>query len=236
MSEKLLTYLVEHNLLTQQQADQLRKESAENKKSIRELLAESGAVTEEQLLEALAAVSRLPVIRLYEQQIPLDVRQIVRPDLLRSNVVLPFGFDPEDSGTILVAMNDPMNMKGRDLVAHTSKCRVRAFLAATSDILLTIDRYYGTEEMQEAAELYARDTRENELDASLEEEILKEDVNSSPVVMLVNSLVEQACASVLPISTLRRSRTGSVSATAWTACSMLPPITACGCCPPSWPV
>ena len=192
MSEKLLTYLVEHNLLTQQQADQLRKESAENKKSIRELLAESGAVTEEQLLEALAAVSRLPVIRLYEQQIPLDVRQIVRPDLLRSNVVLPFGFDPEDSGTILVAMNDPMNMKGRDLVAHTSKCRVRAFLAATSDILLTIDRYYGTEEMQEAAELYARDTRENELDASLEEEILKEDVNSSPVVMLVNSLVEQA--------------------------------------------
>ena len=47
MSEKLLTYLVEHNLLTQQQADQLRKESAENKKSIRELLAESGAVTEE---------------------------------------------------------------------------------------------------------------------------------------------------------------------------------------------
>ena len=192
MSEKLLTYLVEHNLLTQQQADQLRKESAENKKSIRELLAESGAVTEEQLLEALAAVSRLPVIRLYEQQIPLDVRQIVRPDLLRSNVVLPFGFDPEDSGTILVAMNDPMNMKGRDLVAHTSKCRVRAYLAATSDILLTIDRYYGTEEMQEAAELYARDTRENELDASLEEEILKEDVNSSPVVMLVNSLVEQA--------------------------------------------
>ena len=47
LSEKLLTYLVEHNLLTQQQADQLRKESAENKKSIRELLAESGAVTEE---------------------------------------------------------------------------------------------------------------------------------------------------------------------------------------------
>ena len=192
MSEKLLTYLVEHGLLTQQQADQLRRESAENKKTVRELLSEGGLVTEDQLLEALAAVSRLPVIRLYEQQIPLDVRQLVRPDLLRSNQVLPFGFDPNDPGTILVALNDPMNMKGRDLVAHTSKCRVRPYLAATSDILLTIDRYYGTEEMQEAAELYARDTRENELDASLEEEILREDVNSSPVVMLINSLIEQA--------------------------------------------
>lgn len=189
MSEKLLTYLVEHGLITRKQADQLREEHNESGKSIRELLAENGSVTEEQLLEALAAVSKLPTIRLYEQQIPLEVRQMVRPDLLRANVVLPFAFDPEDSGTIWVALNDPMNMRGRDLVAIASKCRIRPFLAATTDILLTIDRYYGTEEMREAAELY---TRDNEIDSSLEEEIIREDVNSSPVVMLVNSLVEQA--------------------------------------------
>ena len=189
MSEKLLKYLVEHGMLTQEQADQLRKDSVEKKKSIRELLSESGSVTEEQLLEALAAVSRLPVVRLYEEQIPLEVRQLVKPDLLRSNVVLPFGFDPEDHGTILVALNDPMNIKGRDLVAHTGKCRVRPYLATTSDILLTIDRYYGTSEMLEAAEIYER---ENDVTASLEETIIQEDVNSSPVVMLVNSLVEQA--------------------------------------------
>ena len=43
--------------------------------------------------------------------------------------------------------------------------------------------------MQEAAEQY---TRANETDRSLEEQILQEDVNSSPVVVLVTSLVEQA--------------------------------------------
>ena len=189
MSEKLLNYLVEHGLLTRAQADQFLEKHNETGHSVRELLAESGNVTEEQLLDALAAVSRLPVIRLYEQQIPLEVRQLVRADLLRSNVVLPFAFDPDDPGTILVAMNDPMNMRGRDLVAISSKCRVRAYLAATSDILVTIDRYYGTDEMREAAEMY---TRDNEITSSLEEEIIREDVNSSPVVMLVNSLVEQA--------------------------------------------
>lgn len=189
MSEKLLTYLVEHGLITQTQADQLRSRHNESGRSIRELLSESGSVTEEQLLEALAAVSKLPIIRLYEQQIPLEVRQIMRADLMRNNMVLPFGFDPENPGTILVAINDPMNIRGRDLVSIASKCHVRPYLATTSDILLTIDRYYGTEEMQEAAEMY---TRENEVDTSLEEEILREDVNSSPVVMMVNSLVEQA--------------------------------------------
>jgi len=189
LSERLLRYLVEHGLITQEQADRFLKTHYEKGRSVRELLTEAGNISEEQLLEALAAVSRLPVVHLYEQQIPLEVRQLVKAELLRSNVVIPFGFDPDDSGTILVAMNDPMNMRGRDLVAIASKCRVKAYLATTSDILVSIDRYYGTEEMQEAAELY---TRDNEITSTLEEEIIKEDVNSSPVVMLVNSLVEQA--------------------------------------------
>ena len=189
MNERLLKYLVEHGLLSQEKVDQLWAEHKEKGRSIREMLSEQGAVTEEQLLEALAAVSRLPVVRLYEQQIPLEVRQMVRADLLRENVVLPFAFDPEDPDTILVALNDPMNMKGRDLLAISSKCRVKPYLATTRDILVTIDRYYGTDEMKQAAELY---TRDSEITSTIEDEILREDVNSSPVVMLVNSLVEQA--------------------------------------------
>ena len=189
MSERLLNYLVENGLLTKAQADRLRESHKESGRSIRELLSEQGSVPEERLLEALAAVSKLPVVHLYEQQIPLEVRQLVRPDLLRENVVLPFAFDPEDPDTILVAISDPMNMRARDLLAIASKCRVRPYLATTSDILVTIDRYYGTDEMKEAAELY---TRDSEITSSIEDEILREDVNSSPVVMLVNSLVEQA--------------------------------------------
>lgn len=189
LNEKLLKYLVEHGLLTQSQADKLREEHKESGNTIRELVTEQSLVSEENLLEALAAISKLPTIRLYEEQIPLEVRQLVRADLLRENVVLPFAFDPEDPTTILVALNDPMNMRGRDLVAIASKCKVRPFLATTGDILLTIDRYYGTDEMQEAADMY---TRDNEITLSIEEEIIREDINSSPVVMLVNSLVEQA--------------------------------------------
>lgn len=189
MSEKLLTYLMERGLLTQKQADQLRAKQEETGKTIRELLTESGNVSEEHVLEALVAVSRLPAVHLYEQQIPLEVRQLVRADLLRTHVVLPFAFDPEDPGTLLVALNDPMNMRGRDLVAIASKCRVRPFLATTSDILVTIDRYYGSDEVKEAVDLY---TRDNEITTSIEEEIIREDINSSPVVMLVNSIVEQA--------------------------------------------
>lgn len=180
---------MENGLLTDAQADALRAECQSSHRSVRELVSEGGLVPDDRLLDALSSVSRIPTIRLYEHAIPMEVRQLVRPDLLRSYTMIPFAFDPEDSGTLYVAMNDPMNMKGRDLIAVASKCRIRPFLADTADILLSIDRYYGTDEMQEAAELY---TQASEIDRSVEEQIMQEDVNSSPVVMLVTSLVEQA--------------------------------------------
>ena len=189
MNERLIQYLLEKGLLTHEQATSVRKKQFEQHCSAREILAETGFVTEEQLLEALSAVSRVPVVRLYEHPVPVEVRQLVRPDILRQYVIMPYAFDPDDSSTLLVAMNDPMNMRGRDLVAIASKCRIKPFLATATDILLSIDRYYGTEEMQEAAELY---TQANEVDKTVEEQIIQEDINSSPVVMLVNSLVEQA--------------------------------------------
>lgn len=189
MNEKLLKYLVEHGLLSAAQAETLRKEHHKTGKSVRELLSEQGLVEEEQLLTALAAVSRLPIVRLYELQIPMEVRQLVRADVMRSHLVMPFGYDPQDPNTLLVAMNDPMNLKGRDLVAISSKCRVKTCLASAADILLTIDRYFGSEEIKEAEDMYIRDADEA---SSVEEELLREDVNSSPVVKLVTGIIEQA--------------------------------------------
>lgn len=114
MNEKLLRYLLEQQLLTAEQADELRRAQEETNKSIRELILERAILPEEQVIEALSSLTRTPVVHLYEMTIPMDVRQAVRPDILRTYTMMPFQFDPEDSGTLYVAMNEPMNMKGRD--------------------------------------------------------------------------------------------------------------------------
>lgn len=189
MNERLLKYLLENGLLTKAQADKLRADHESTGQSVRELILEGGQISEEQLTDAMSAVFRIPTVRLYEHTLDVEVRQLVRADLLRNNIMLPFGFDPEDSGVVLVAMSDPMNMRGRELVAIASKCRVRPYLATPTDILLTIDRYYGTEEIKEAVDQYTRDM---DAEASVEDELLREDINSSPVVMMVNSIIEKA--------------------------------------------
>lgn len=189
MNERMLRYLVEHGLLEQAQADALLAESEKTGQQLRELVLERAAVAEERVIEALSAASNMPMVRLYETPIPLEVRQMVKPELLRANLVIPFAIDPADSRTVRIAVCDPMNMRGRDVVATASRRRVKPYLATSSDILLAIDRYYGTEEMREATEQY---TQSSTADQSVAEQALQEDVNASPVVMLVNSLVEQA--------------------------------------------
>ena len=105
MNEKLLRYLLEKQLLTAEQADELRHAQEETNKSIRELILERAILPEEQVIEALSSLTRTPLVHLYETAIPMDVRQAVRPDILRTYIMMPFQFDPEDSGTLYVAMN-----------------------------------------------------------------------------------------------------------------------------------
>lgn len=189
MNEKLLEYLLQHQMLSAEQVQALREAYRESKKSVRELILEQDLLAEDKLIAAFAEISHMPVVKLYENPIPSDVCRLVRPDLLRANTVIPFAFDANDPGLLLVAVNDPMNMRGRDVVAISAKCRVRPYLATTTDILLAIDRYYGSDELREAAKLYTQST---EQEMSVEAQAMQDDVNSSPVVILVTSMVEQA--------------------------------------------
>lgn len=188
MHEKLLSYLLNAGLLTRLQAERIREEYATGRRSFRELLVECGFLSEEQLAEAFSAVTGIPTVHLYEHTVPAELLRLVRPELLRSHLVLPFAVDPTDERLLYVALCDPMNIRGRDIVAAAAKCRVKLFLTTAADILLAIDRCYGTAEMREAAEQYAPS-----VDApSSEEASMRVDVNASPVVMLVTALVEQA--------------------------------------------
>lgn len=128
MNEKLLRYLLEQQLFDRGTGGRAASCSGGNEQvHPRADLGARHPAPEEQVIEALSSLTRTPVVHLYEMTIPMDVRQAVRPDILRTYTMMPFQFDPEDSGTLYVAMNEPMNMKGRDMVAIASKCRIKPF-------------------------------------------------------------------------------------------------------------
>ena len=190
MNEKLLEYLVANGLLTREQADGVSAKCGPGR-TAREILLDEGTVTEERLIQALSSIYDIPVADLFDTHVPTDVRPQLRPDLLRVNLVIPISFDPEDEGTLLVAVNDPLNMKARDVITAACKRRVRVRLAPSREILLAIDRNFGAGELQYAASQYTS-IQSAAPERAIENAALQEDVNTSPVVMLLNSLVEQA--------------------------------------------
>ena len=191
MNERLIRWLEEKGYITPDQANVLRTQSKESGKSARELIMDQDLISDDLLLEALSAVSRIPTVQLIERSVAPDVMHFLRPDILRAQLMVPFDFDAEDSGAICVAMADPMNMKGRDLLATASKCRVRPFLATPSEILIAIDRSFGNELMEGGEDLLAHTAAADDA-LTPEEQAMQADIESSPVVVLVRNMVEQA--------------------------------------------
>ena len=191
MNEKLLRWLQEKGYITVEQAEVLRTQNKESGKTVRELIMDQDVISDELLLEALSAISRIPTVQLVEKSVAPDVMHFLRPDILRAQLMVPFDFAEDDSGAICVAMADPMNMKGRDLLATASKCRVRPFLATPSEILIAIDRSFGNELMEGSEDLLAHTAAADDA-LTPEEQAMQADIESSPVVVLVRNMVEQA--------------------------------------------
>ena len=87
-----------------------------------------------------------------------------------------------------VAMADPMDMYAQDDISIITNCQVEPAVTTTRNIMLAIDKYYGQDEVTTALEAYAKEKNLNveEVDAA------EEDINSSPIVMLVKEMIDKA--------------------------------------------
>ena len=87
-----------------------------------------------------------------------------------------------------VVMADPMDMYAQDDISIITNCQVEPAVTTTRNIMLAIDKYYGQDEVTTALEAYAKEKNLNveEVDAA------EEDINSSPIVMLVKEMIDKA--------------------------------------------
>lgn len=158
-------------------------------KRLGEILVESGFVTEDQIADALCSQLRMDRIDLSTVHIPEDILQLVNSTLLKKLVVLPFEYAAGNMNVIRVAMSDPMDMNAVDDISIVTNLKVEPVVSTSRDILLAIDRYYGSDDVISAANKYAM---EKERTQTAEDDLYEEDVNSSPIVQLVKTMIEQA--------------------------------------------
>jgi len=183
--------LIDEHVITEEQLLQALPVAKEKKKKIGETLIEMGFTTETEIAKALSVQLGIPRIDLSAITIPEDVLSLVSESVLRKHIMVPYAYDDVNPNIIHVAMSDPMDMIALDDISIITNLQPEPAVATAHDILLVLDKYYGDSEAQKMAEVYAAERKEL-LNKSQEDEAYNQDVNNSPVVLLVNSMIEQA--------------------------------------------
>lgn len=189
------------------------------KKRLGDMLIDEGIITREQLEQALdiqkkqhqrlgvilvdlGFTDEVTIAKLLQQQLDLDYIQLsgifidplivglVNEQILRKHIVIPFEFSKNDSKTLRVAMADPLELNAIDDLTYITNYKIEAVIATPRDISATIDRYYGSAEAKAVADRYSKEKEQQEKE---EEELYSSDsINSSPMVLLVKTTIEQA--------------------------------------------
>jgi type IV pilus assembly protein PilB len=181
--------LVEQDVISQEQLMQALPAAKNAGKRLGEWLVESGMTTEVKIAKALQYQLGYKYIDLASVQIDEEVVKLVKGDILRKHLMMPYEYDPRNPNVIRVAMVDPMDIMAIDDIEIITNLQVEPVVATTTAVMAALDKYYGNEEANAMAEQYAAERGFSD-DEEISEEDAKDD--NSPIVVLVRTMIEQA--------------------------------------------
>ncbi|MBD5487595.1 MAG: Flp pilus assembly complex ATPase component TadA [Lachnospiraceae bacterium] len=181
--------LVNSGVITQEQLEEGLKRQKGSGRKLGETLVDEGFVTEEAIARALSSQLGYEMVDLQNVAIPDDILKLVPGNVLERYKVLPFEYAPDNMNVLHVAMADPMDMAAMDDITIITNLQVEPVVSTTRSIMLALDKYFGNVEVNSALEEY---TREKESQMAEQEDMYSEDVNNSPIVQLVKTMIDQA--------------------------------------------
>ena len=188
---QLGSLLVDKQILSQARFDDALRAAELGERKIEEYLVDYGFVSEDRMVDILAVLYGVQRVDLRGIDIPQELIDLMPATILRKYNLIPLGYDEVVPGLLIVAMADPVDLVAVDDVELISGCMIEVKIATSREIKVTIDRYYGKEEVMSAAEKYAKEREEQlqQLETKVED---TSEIENAPIVTLVRSMIEQA--------------------------------------------
>ena len=187
--------LISQGLINEGQLNVALREQKIRNTKLGETLIAMGFISQEDFADVLSTQMGIGTVNLRQVGIDENAVKLVAEDIMKKNVLIPFGFDEKNPNILKVAMADPMNFMAIDDVSIVTNMEVMPFFCPSVQISLQLDRLYGKKQAMRAAEQYQQEhAKEMEqlaaMDKSQEEQ--SSDVDDAPIVKLVNTMIEQA--------------------------------------------
>ncbi len=151
------------------------------------ILVGMGAITEKQLMQALERRFKIPFYDLSLIDLDPDLAQIINHQTAKKYTLVPVKLEDNQ---LTVATADPLNYKALDDIRLQSRKSIKQVLATSSDIKSAILRLYEQTQTTEAVESLNQEWVIEDMDRLSDE--ISEDIDSAPVVRMVNLILNQA--------------------------------------------
>lgn len=186
--------LVASKLITQEQLMKaLEIQKTSGGKKLGNILVELGIITENQLLTVLHKKLKVPFVSLNEVLGVEKLIEAIPEDIARLYEVFPSSIS---GNTIFIATSDPLDYGMLNHISVITGKNVESAIAAKSDILNAINKYYRKHSIDTMANVLNTSTVNFKDQISQVEDVLLDSmesrVGSVPVVKFINNLVAQA--------------------------------------------
>ncbi len=132
--------LLEAGAITQEQLDEaVALQMEQPQRSLGEILVAQGSATEEMVAQAVAAEHRVLCVRLSDETIDPAAAALISGRIARQHRCVPMRMTDE---ALILAMVNPLNLIAIEDVERESNRAVRPVMATQSDITAAIDRLY----------------------------------------------------------------------------------------------
>jgi type IV pilus assembly protein PilB len=137
----LLDILVNQQLLTTEQANEVLTQNIQTGLNIEHLIEKNNLVSEEDLVKARSEFYNIPYVDLNEVGVYPEALAQVPETVARNYWMLPFALN-KDKNTLSVAMRNPLDVQAVDFVEHKTGHKVIAHFASASEIERLIAEQY----------------------------------------------------------------------------------------------
>lgn len=183
--------LIDANIITQEQLMTALEEQRKTGKRLGEVLVDMKFTDETEIAEAMSQQMKIPLAKIREAKLASEIIELLPENIVRKNNVIPFEVDENNPNILRIAMADPLDIIAVDDISIITNMQIEIMVATPSDIAYAIEKYYGNEQSAKLAESFAQERMDKNQKLKKEEDG-NEEVDNSPIVLLVNKIIEQA--------------------------------------------
>ena len=192
--ERLIGLLINNQVISQAQLDSALKIQKEKGGSLKNILVQSGFITEKDLMAVLSQGLGIPTISLSRFKIDQEFLKLIPRGLANKYQIIPVS---KVGNMLTIAMSDPLNIFVIDDLKALTGLNIGIIVTSHKEVQDAIDQYYG-ESAHKAIEELMEDLKAQEMEIiqvgetheSVDSEKLFRLVEEAPVVKLTNVILE----------------------------------------------